>query len=82
MEKTNINTALAIFFVATAVMVIGGLAAMSLTTTTAMAAKPSFGYCAQGSQLKVCGTTIEDCERGREIARIEGHCHPSPIRAD
>lgn len=81
MGKTNINTVLVIFFIATAVLVIGVLAVISLTTT-AMAAKPDFGYCAQGSQLKVCSATIEGCEAGRELARIQGHCHPSPIRQD
>ena len=81
MQKTNVNTtALAIFFVATAVIVIGGLAVIPLTTTTAMAEKPKFWYCARGATGIECEPTQELCEILREGKGIEGHCHPEPIR--
>lgn len=82
MQKTDANTVLAIFFIATAVMLIGGLVAMTLTTTAAMAAKPTFHYCAHGSSGSVCSTTEGGCEFGRILGRIQGHCHQEPIRAD
>jgi hypothetical protein len=82
MEKTNVNTALAIVFIASAVMLIGGLAATTLTTT-AMAAKPDFPWCAGnafGSNpngFGVCSfRSLESCEEDRERFGIKGHCHP------
>jgi hypothetical protein len=80
MEKTNVNTALAIFFVATAAMVIGGLAAIPLITT-AMAAKPDFQYCIRGTAGR-CFDSQFSCELFRSIFDIQAHCHPFPIRAD
>jgi hypothetical protein len=85
MEKTNVNTALAIAFIALVVMLIGGLAATTLITT-AMAAKPDFKWCA-GNGLgnnpqgfTVCSFVSQElCEEERESQGIKGHCHLTPI---
>jgi hypothetical protein len=80
MEKTNANTALAIVFIASAVIVIGGLAAMSLITT-AMAAKPDFQYCAFSKTIGLCSDTKEQCESARQaFTDIKQHCHPVQSR--
>ena len=79
MMKTE--SILALVFIATAVMLIGGLAATTLITT-AMAAKPDFLQCARAHDggVGVCGATEEDCELARAIFDIEGRCHKEPIR--
>jgi hypothetical protein len=84
MQKTKANTVLAIFFVAFAVVLIGGLAVIS-SVTTAMAAKPDFRYCAFGPHggIGICSDTKEQCEFVRQtFTNIKGHCHPTPIRDD
>jgi hypothetical protein len=84
-EEIKVNTALTIVFIAGAVMLIGGLAAMSLTKT-AMAEPPDFQYCAHGVQRfpggGVCGSTIEECEFARDLIGVIGHCHPEPINEE
>ncbi len=76
------NTTMAILLIASAAMLIGGLV-IPLTTTTAMAAKPDFQYCAHGGGVfpgaGTCGSTLEECEFSRDLLGIQGRCHPEPI---
>ena len=87
MEKTNANnTALAIFFIATAVMLIGGLAVIPLTTTAMtakpnFAARPNFVYCTLLAPASfICALTEEGCEEFIDSdIEVKGQCHRMPL---